>query len=83
MAFYEEMPYLTAKQIQLILDDLPEATENASSGEPAYTSIVAAQVTYTFTKLCRAQWWNQAEFRIGGPSNGTDESGQNSDLRMI
>ena len=53
MAFYEEMPYLTAKQIQLVLDDLPEAIENGRSDERAYTSILAAQVTYTFTKLCR------------------------------
>ena len=61
MAFYEEMPYPTAKQIQLVLDDLPEAIRNGRSGEAAYTSVLAAQVTYTFTKLCRVQWWNQAE----------------------
>ena len=76
MASYEEMPYLTAKQIQLVLEDLPEAIENGRSGEPAYTSILAAQITYTFTKLCRVQWWNQAEYAIGGPSNGTDGIGK-------
>ena len=76
MAFYEEMQYLTAKQIQLVLDDLPEAIENGRSGEPAYTSVMAAQVTCTFTKLCRVQWWNRAECDIGRPSNGTDEIGK-------
>ena len=79
MTCFEEMPYLTAKQIQLILDDLPEAVENGRSGKPACTSAMAAQVTYAITKVCRVKWWDQVGDCAGAPDIGANEAERHED----
>ena len=79
MARYETMPYLTAEQIQFILDDLPEATENGRSGKPACTSVISMQTTYATTTVCRVRWWDQCENCNGVPDTGASELEEHED----